>query len=661
MCGIAGIWGLNGSIPSKNEMVKMLAVQGHRGPEGAAFTKMDENRLLLGFLKLGFTDNMHGMQPLFNEDGNIAIVYNGEIYDYKPLRQDLIAKGHRFYTHSDSEVLIHLYEEYGIDFLHHLNGEFAFALYDHHKRQLVMARDPFGVNPLCYAYHNGQFLFSSEAKGILATAGFPRSINKDYLTSVGLGIPNTENTLFNNITNLKPGHCAILSADGKKVFQYWKPDFSKTTDSYEDARWKVKDLLTQSVRRRLEGNPPIALALSSGLDSTIVAAVVRSLGHTPTTFSMGFKGRDFNEAHVAASTARFLNMPHHTEEITHESLLKSFMKSLWHTENVTNSLSNTGRLLTNNAIRQQGFKAVMGGESSDELFGGYPFFSLEYYWEKQQEYNSMDKQILRTFKQREKLSKRIFWDGNKNTKQLNPYHTAHVAFFRAVRAKKLATLIWSADVLNGATKTALQSFIEEVPPSSLAQLDVFDKSRMISRSVASTFVFPGLGDRLEMGHSLEGRVPFLDSDLIKYVYTLPAEYFLDQKQLTGKRILKDALKSLLPPGFAAPPKHTFMSPKFKELYNLKEGRDLFDVYLSAGEVKKRGLLNTKNHFLTQALWKTSLVGGSYGLFLDSLIGLKLSVQLLHELFVVRHPLEEVNLERFELKEHYPQAIKTFAI
>lgn len=651
MCGIAGIWSFRNFVIEIDEIKKMLAIQGHRGPEGAAYCTFDNQSLVLGFLQLGFTDTVSGMQPLFNEDGSIAIVYNGEIYDYRKLRDQLVKLGHHFTTKSDSEVLIHLYEEYGPDFVKMLNGEFAFAIFDNNKQELFLARDPFGVNPLCYAFHNGKFLFSSEAKGILVTDSFPRSLNKKYLNSTGLGVPCASQTLFQGIHNLLPGHSMVVRKDGHEIRKFWQPDFGKTRDTYEEAQENIRFLLDQAVKRRLEGLPPLALSLSSGLDSTIIAAITQKQGFKTAAFSMGFMNRTFDEAQIAKSTSAALGIDHHIAEISYDDLIGNFSKALWHTESPTNSLSNAGRLLNTKNIRASGFKAVMGGESSDELFGGYPFFAIEYIWNMQHQGQKISAALIKTFEKREYLSKRIFWENPKyKEKYRKPYGSAHIAHMRSINAPKFSKILWSSDYSDSTKKVAEDLFLSELVPLELEPLDVFDRSRLMSRNIASSFVFPGLGDRLEMANSLEGRVPFLDADLINYVYALPADYFIDMENLTGKRILKDTYSQMLPQGFSAPPKHTFMAPVFSEIYKLKKGRELFHEYLNPTRIKQDGILNRTTQFFSQVLWQSIWLPKQYGLFVDSLIGLSLSIQILNELFILNHPIEGVDYMNFKLSE-----------
>ncbi len=646
MCGIAGIWSRGTGVVDPEEIIKMLAVQSHRGPEGSAFSRLDQDNLLLGFLALSFTDIQSGMQPLFNEDGTIALIYNGEIYDYQALREELISKGHSFYTRSDSEVLIHLYEEHGMEFLKKINGEFAFAIYDGRKGHLILARDPCGVKPLCYGIVDGKFYFSSEAKGVLTAKGISRNIDIDYLNSVGVGIPNSTITLFQGIKNLQPGHYLIVKRREMEIKKYWFPNFNKCTDPYEVALENVKFLLRKSVERRLEGNPPIALSLSSGIDSTIIAWLAGNINKSIPAFTLGFPGRFFDESKIAEVSAGYFGIRHYTVGVDVTDLAATFAKALWHTESATNSLSNAGRLITNTEIRRSGLKAVMGGESSDEVFGGYPFFVIEQLWQMQDMGIDVSRQI-NEFKNTERLSRRIFWDDPAGrSKHISPYGTHHLIYLRALNAGKLSKLCWTREVSSNSSASAAQLFETEVSPQSVNHLEAFDKSRLMARSVAASFVYPGLGDRIEMANSLEGRVPFLDKDLVEYVYTLPGEYFIDMHNLRGKKLLRDAFKSELPVKFEPPPKHTFMSPRFDEIYRTKAGRELIDHYLDHTLVKKYALVNLNTLRWTKWLWKTRAMPEQPGLYLDSLIGLMLSIQVLNESFIEKNPMDEINIRQF---------------
>lgn len=655
MCGIAGIWNLKGEGASFEELRKMLSIQRHRGPEGAAFTSMNNSNVLLGFLQLGFTDNQLGMQPLFNEDGTIALVYNGEIYDYEIIREDLISRGHKFSTKSDSEVLIHLYEEYGEEFIHKLNGEFAFAIYDENKKQLFLGRDPFGINPLTFAFSGKMFYFSSEAKGILVTDKFERALNPEYIASVAIGIPNTRPTLFKNIENLRPGHCMIVKKDGHRTFKYWNPTFNKIDDDFRTAKTKIRSLVKNAVARRIKGEVPMALALSSGLDSTITAGLVKELGYDKPVFSLGFPGTSFDESHVAEISSNYFGLSFNRVNSSKADLAREFKRALWHAENSTNSLSNVARFLMHKEIRSAGLKAVMGGEVSDEIFGGYPYFILEAIWRKELEGDFVTgKALFKKFKTIEQKSNRIFWSQPKGWKtKESPYVAPIFAFLRSKNAKGLSKWLWSENLEEQIKSISTEElFLEEIPPSVCCNLSGFDTTRMISRSIASTFVFPGLGDRMEMANSLEGRVPFLDQDLINYAYSLPEEYFLDLPNLKAKHILREAFKDLLPAGFTPPTKHIFMSPTFSELFKSPEGKELYDQYLNHDKLKKSDVISPSLMKTVKLLWNIIPKNSNNYLFIDSIIGLALSLQILNDIFIENDSIYMPDNRLLEIKEHF---------
>ena len=659
MCGIAGGWNLRNEQASLQSLCDMLSVQHHRGPEDAAYTIMNNGSVLLGFLMLSFTDNKLGMQPLFNEDGTIALVYNGEIYDYEILRDKLIKEGHVFRTQSDSEVLIHLYESYGDDFIQHLNGEFAFVLYDENKKRMFLGRDPFGVKPLYYAMHKGVFYFSSEAKGILATENFPREFNPEYFTSIAVGVPNTRTTLFRNIESLRPGHCMQVNESGVRTYQYWQPQFNKTSDGFETAQAKIRSLVRNALDRRLKGDVPIALALSSGLDSTIIAGLSKELGYDRPVFTLGFRNRSFDESEIAESTSKHFGLRFNHIEMSLEKMAKDFRKSLWHTENSTNSLGNVSRLIMHSAIRSFGLKAVIGGESGDEVFGGYPYFILEGLWREKLKGVPVSKKLYQIFMDNEAKSKRIFWGQSRGWEKLNcPYPSPSYLYFRTQNTGSLSKLIWSDDILKRSNGNSLSYLLDEVPPDACRGYSGFDVTRLMSRSIAATYVFPGIGDRLEMANSLEGRVPFLDMDVVNYAYSLPENYLIDLKNLKGKYILREAFKYLIPDNFSSPPKHTFMSPTFSEFFKTPSGKELAGHYLESKKIRENGILNPAIVKLIKIVNKTTSTFSQTNLFLDSMLGLFLSVQILHELFIEKHPLEMIHGYKLGMKEKFPPSVNT---
>ncbi|MEZ4306926.1 MAG: asparagine synthase (glutamine-hydrolyzing) [Polyangiaceae bacterium] len=559
MCGIGGIWRRGGGVAEHGDLVRMMSAIRHRGPEGAAFGRMDEGRLLVGFLRLGFTAEGLCQQPLYNEDGSIGLVYNGEIYDFEALRSRLVKQGHRFRTASDSEVIIHLYEEHGEEVFEHLNGEFAFVLWDGRRQELWMVRDRFGVKPLFYAWHRGGLVFASEAKGILALPGFSAEIEPRHFTGAGIGLVETGRTPFKGIRSVRPGHVLRVGRDGERETAYFEMPFRGRGEgrrvSLEEAARELRGAVRRAVERRMAGDPPMGVSLSSGVDSTIVtglmAEVARERGRGLLAFTVGYDGAEYDESAAAGRTAARLGIGFERVRCTPEMLAEGFLPAIGAIEVATNSLSATARIAMAKRVRGSGLKALMSGDGSDELFGGYPYFGVEALWRGmlgEGETRARAEAGYRVFVEREAASKGIFWDGGGE--------------YRKGRGAGVSERVRDAGAAGGGASRWLfsRSFSRgwgETPPSTMRgswMLGGFGgcsppRERAVDRAGdAGGGGDSGAGDRVEMAGSLEGRVPYLDVEVVRPAASLPEEV-CGAGDVVRKAVLRRAFADLLPKGF----------------------------------------------------------------------------------------------------------------
>lgn len=641
MCGIAGLWRPDGGPVDPSEVVTLLSAMPHRGPEGAAVARLDGGALALGFLALGFTDTPGSFQPLYDEGHELALLCNGEIYDHEELRNELIARGHRFRTRSDAEVVLHLYQEEGERCLERLNGEFALALWDARARRLLCARDRFGIKPLHVARHRLRgggvaFVFASEAKALLALPGFERRLDPSFFLGPGVGLPDTARSPFAGIRSVRAGHLLTVDASGERERAWWVPRFlgggPATLDESAEA---LRTTLRRAVRRRVGGDVPIALALSSGLDSTIVAALAAEVRPELRAFTVAWPDRPYDEAAAAALTARHLGLAHQPVPCTVSDLAEGFLDGVYATEIPTNNLSTTARLAMARAVRASGAKALTGGEAADEILGGYPTFGLEAIWRDLARGERGARSALRAFEAEEHRSRGVFWDGGRDWRRTPPWlghpSTVHL---RAVRSERLVPRLLSrAARAELAGRTPLEALGAELDAARLRTLHPFDAARVVSRSLFGTFVVTALGDRVEMAASLEGRVPFLDADVVDLAYSLPQEHCVEPGTYTRKRVLRRAFADRLPPGFRAPPKHTWMAPTFRELAATPTGRALVEDLLSDRAVREAGLLSRRTVRAALAAWRLWPGQGARFPQVDGVVGYLLSVQALHEVHV----------------------------
>lgn len=632
MCGIAGIWRPGGPAPAWSEMVGMLSAMGHRGPEGAAACRMDRGRLLLGFLALGFTDTPGSLQPLFNEDQTLALVYNGEIYDHAALRDELEACGHRFATRSDSEVLIHLHEQEGDAMLDRLNGEFAFVLWDEARRTLTAVRDRYGVKPLVYVeLPGGGVAFASEAKALLSLPGVDAALDPLYLSGPGVGLADTSRTPFLGLRKVRPGHFRRWTTAGGREHRWWRPEPAPRSWSRLDAQQALRATLRTAVERRAGGEVPLGISLSSGIDSTIVSGLVAEVRGSRPTFTLSYPGRPFDEAATAARTARAHGHTPIAVPCPIDRLGERFLASIHATELATNSLSTVARMELAAAVQGAGLKALTGGEGADELFGGYPYFGLEAIWREGDP--AVRRSAERAFQASEALSVSVFWDrrpGGAQAREALGMDSVYAG--RVQRAAMMQRLLYTPDLLARAGSPA-GVLADELDLPHLRTVSPFDRTRTVARSVLGTFAIPALGDPVEMSASLEGRVPFLDRDVVALAFSFPEALCVEPGTFRRKAILRDACADLIPTGHTAPPKHIWMAPTFAELRRTPVGRALLHDHLDDAAVARTGWLRRGTVRALRHLARLLPPSHPRTLQLDSLVGWCLSIQALHHVFI----------------------------
>ncbi|MBK8256105.1 MAG: asparagine synthase (glutamine-hydrolyzing) [Polyangiaceae bacterium] len=646
MCGIGGIWKRGGGSADHGELRRLMSAIAHRGPEGAAFGRLDGGSLLVGFLRLGFTAGGVCQQPLYNEDESIALVYNGEIYDFEALRSRLTRAGHVFRTTSDSEVIVHLFEEHGDAFLQHLNGEFAFAIWDARRSELVLVRDRFGVKPLFYAWHRGAFVFASEAKAILALEGFSAQLDPLHFTGAGVGLVETSRTPFLGIHTVRPGHLMRVGRSSVREEPYFELPFveSRVSEkwSMEDAARAVRSAVTNAVARRLDGDPPLAVSLSSGIDSTIVAGLAAEnanrRGRRITAFSVGYTGAAYDESTAAERTASAFGMNFERVVCTHDQLADDFLDATHSIECTTNSLSATARIRLAKSVRARGLKALMSGEGSDELFGGYPYFGAEAIQRgllAAGEKRRIAERAWDVFQQQESASRGIFWEGGKAWRSANTLFGFPSAYeIRARSVDRASSLLFARGFLGSmADVSPLTTLRREFDLARMRGLTPFDQTRTIARGMLGGVIIPGLGDRVEMAGSLEGRVPYLDVDVINVACSLPERLCIDPVTFTRKAVLRRAFADLIPRGFAPPAKTTLMAPSFADLARTKRGRELVEFLAGDAVVKRAGVFNPTFVRLLRAAWTLFPRSGRRHAQLDLAMGFVICTHALHHVLV----------------------------
>ena len=583
MCGIAGaVWNDVSKAVEPATLQRMIDVLRHRGPDGEG-TYMAEGTVpisvsakmglspstldvrpgvALGHRRLAIIDVAGGQQPLSNEDGSVWIVFNGEIYNFRDLRRRLEGAGHQFRTHSDTEAIVHLYEEQGVDFVKHLNGMFALALWDAKRQQLVLARDRLGKKPLVYRHELGRLLFASELKSLLEVPGVPREIDPQaldaYLTYQYVPHPAT---IFRGIAKLPPGHVAVYRDGRRDVLTYWQPDFNVEEDrpagDYAD---ELRTLLTSAVEMRLQSEVPLGAFLSGGIDSTVIVGLMSRLAGEPVrTFSIGFPVKEFDETSYARTAAERFGTIHEEFQVRPDAMAM-LPRLVWHYDEPFADSSAVPTWYVSQLTRQK-VTVALTGDGGDELFAGYPRYLAVW--------------LAEGFDRLPLVARRILAGGYW---QRLPTGSRQKSIGR--RFKRFAEMLgqsparryleWIA-IFGEARRAALYSddFMAQLPDedplgflsAALARSDRRDALTAFSLADLVTYLPCDLMTKVDiasMAHGLECRQPFLDYRVVELAARmLPRLKF---RRGRGKRILREAFADLLPRSIQRRPKMGFGVP-----------------------------------------------------------------------------------------------------
>lgn len=575
MCGICGFFGFE----DKKLITEMTDLLSHRGPDNSG--QFIDKNICLGHRRLSIIDlSEKGKQPMFNEDGSICIVFNGEIYNYKELREILKQKGHRFNSKTDTEVIIHAYEEYGYNVASYLNGDFAFALYDSNKKLIYMARDYAGIKPLYYWHSKDKLVFASEIKSILLDKEIKREIDYDsfhnYLTL--RYVPGSK-TLFKGINKLLPGHYLVYSKSNIRIEKYWDLNFSNTINHNESYyAKKVLESLNESVGRRLISDVPLGAFLSGGLDSSFIVGLMSKLVDEPIkTFTIGFgDDKKYDETRFAKVIADRFNTDHN-ELFIDASSIKTLPKILWHMdEPIADAASIPTYLLSEFAKKK--VSVVLTGEGADELFGGYSKYKimkLKHYYDKLPFIfrSKMVPSILHTLSNRDMMKRMAEFSSSKSREES---YLELISFFTNKEKETLCSEEFVKKVSNCNTLLKSINCTLNKDKNLLNNFLYLDFKTWLPDDVLTKV------DKMSMAHSLEARVPFLDKEFLDVVSKIPPTFKLNN--LTEKYILRKSMKDIVPKEIMNRKKQGFNVPIKHWLDN--ELRDITVQLLSENNIRK---------------------------------------------------------------------------
>ncbi len=557
MCGIAGIAAINAAPPTAQQIHAMCNTIAHRGPDDEGVEV--RGRVGIGMRRLAIIDLSGGNQPIYNEDHSVRIVFNGEIYNFQELKKDLQARGHRFYTNSDTEVIIHAYEAYGERFPECLNGMFAFALHDEKRQRLLLARDHIGIKPLFYHIDDSNLIWGSEIKAILASGLFERQLNIDALAQFMAWeyIPGSD-TLFASIKKLEPGHLLELDLSNGRTQhrQYWDIATSISPVLCSDAEWidRVDQKIQTCVKQQLISDVPLGAFLSGGVDSSLVVSAMQDAK----TFSIGFDDPSYNELAWARRVARHLKVDH-KDDVIKPDIFELFDHLMYFLDDPIGDFSIFPTYLVSKHARQD-VTVSLSGDGGDELFGGYETYIAQL---KAEQYNQIPK-VLRnrliepTIK---RLKPRPQKKGlvNKALRFVEGVHypqNARHARWRLFVSDALRSLLFTPEAMNEITTATIQHIADLYrkaehlqPISQCLYVDV--KSYLVDNCLVKM-------DRMSMAVSLEARVPLLDKELVALAFQVPDHLKVTHRQT--KILLKRIAASHVPRECVYRPKEGFSIP-----------------------------------------------------------------------------------------------------
>jgi asparagine synthase (glutamine-hydrolysing) len=599
MCGIAGIISLDSKdLPQLPELQQMAKQLRHRGPDGEGF--YCQNAIGLAHTRLSIIDLTGGTQPIHNEDKTIWTIFNGEIFNYLELRELLVARGHIFYTHSDTEVLVHLYEEYGDDFLQHLNGQFALAIWDLQQQKLLLARDRVGITPLFYTQKKGRLIFASEIKAILAALDQSSQMNLQAFNQLlYFWAPVSPESIFDGIQSLSPGHLLTVNLQDAeiKIKKYWDWQFPEEKINCSEKNEsklceELHDLLVDATQIRLRADVPVGAYLSGGLDSSVLLALIRRHTQNRTkSFSLGFSEASHDESTYQTLVADYLQTDNSRVLCKPEDIAREFLPCIWNTESPLLRTAAAPMRILSQLVRNQGYKVVLTGEGSDEVFGGYDIFKeakVRHFWAANPQSNWRAGLLKRLYPYLDISGQRasqflapFFGQG---LDKADAWYFSHLPRWDMTAKAKM----FLSPEISGKMQNALLEDLQSTLPDEIENWSLLQKGQYIeAKTLMSGYLLSSQGDRMLMANSVEGRFPFLDHRVIEFANRLPVK--LKLKVLKEKYILRKTMSQYLPAEIIHRQKQPYRAPDAIAFFqNGQATAEYMDDLLSDEKISRYG-------------------------------------------------------------------------
>jgi asparagine synthase (glutamine-hydrolysing) len=572
MCGIAGFLGApKASFVARDLLQRMTGTIAHRGPDEQGW--YHDGPVGLAHARLSIIDITSGQQPMMHADGALWISFNGEIFNHVELRQGLQRQGHKFRTDSDTEVILHLYQEMGPDCVQMLNGDFAFALWDAKEQRMMLARDRMGVRPLYYAQRSDGLYFASEAKALLQVPGISAELDARALDQIfTFWFPLAPRTIFRDISELPPGHMLLATPEKQEIRRYWRLDYPEAGDtgawdtrSEADIADELRDLLLDATRIRLRADVPVGSYVSGGLDSAIITAAAKQFAPGGLrSFSITFDSPEFDESVYQQQLVRALDTDHRSIASGAGDIADAFPDVVRHAERPMLRTGPAPLYALAKLVHDSGYKVVLTGEGADEVFAGYDIFKeakLRQFCARQPE-----------SKRRTLLLRRLYpyLPGLQGQSQryleaffaTAPGEAADPLFSHLPRVKTTSgAKVFFSDALREELKgyDALAELRDSLPAEFARWHPLCQAQYLEAGYLLPGYILSSQGDRVSMAHAVEGRFPFLDHRVVEFAARIPPK--LKIRALREKHILREAMAPLLPPAIANRPKQPYRAPE----------------------------------------------------------------------------------------------------
>jgi asparagine synthase (glutamine-hydrolysing) len=607
MCGITGFWTPGGLDARAGEwLAGMTSTLVHRGPEGGHQHLDPRLGLGLGHTRLALNDLAEtGAQPLVSEDGSVLLTVNGEFYDFKRHRARMMALGDRFRTRSDSEIAIGLYRRFGLDFVDHLRGEFAFALFDRERRELILVRDRFGIRPLFFHLRPERIVWGSEVKAVLAHPEVPRRLSRRAALNQMMHTMVPGTSAFEDVHALEPGHLMVVRQDGDRLRwsrrRWWDLDFPAEGEharlSDDEHVERIREELIQAVRLRLEADVPVGCYLSGGIDSCSILGLASGAQQSPVkAFTISFDDDAYDEAAIAVEMAESMDADQELIRLGADDLYgDNYLRTVWHAERTFYNTLGVAKWCMSRRVHECGYKTVITGEGADELFGGYPAFKRDMYLHGMGDGNDDDR---RRYQEALERSNKLFKGAIlAESEQSHPAWEELCGFTPSWLQPWLTTLAEVEPLMAAEVREELEGFdpvaaiAEAIDPEAVRGRHPLDRAQYTwAKTMLEGQILNWGGDRVDMANSMESRPAFLDHHLAEAAMEVPPE--LRIRGTTEKWVLREAIRGVLPETLYRREKFAFMAPPaHTDERKRRRLDDLTGEFLSAGAIAGAGLFD----------------------------------------------------------------------